>query len=405
MRFLFYILFLLTFTSTISSAQQTCVDFSSDYIIDPNDTTTSIGTVFYESAGIRFNKPTLKGQYYHSYNTYQKDTTGGIFMIGDIAFNVEYYTCANKVLTFNSLGSTYIIVDGDTISNVNTYPKKSLHILGSNYSLTRDTTFLFTLKGDFKDIQILGGCHILKDICIACNQDEKTCLNLPEKGDTLLNTSDLKTGDALFQSEYIKLIKPSDIALNGHGNSYQFAHNGKLLMIGDISIDVSDAKCSTKTLTFDYVYIEALAIDGDTIFKNTIGGEPSVNYFKGKSYELITNGENYQISGEFNTVTLFSTTTFLSNICLLCSPLQKALSLQDLEEEVSKIYPNPVNESFTFRSKESAINKQYTIVDITGSIIKTDEIKAISITVNTSDFKPGIYFLSIDGETEKFIKE
>ena len=237
------------------------------------------------------------------------------------------------------------------------------------------------------------------------NQDEKSCLNLPEKGDTLLNTNDLKAGDVLFQTENIKLIKPSDISLNGHYNSYQFIHEGKFLMIGDISIDVSDAKCSNKTLTFDYAYIEAMAIDGDTIFKNTFGGSPSVNYFQGKSYEFITNGENYQISGEFNTVTLFSTTTFLSNICLLCSPLQKALSLQDLEEEGSKIYPNPVNESFIFKSKETAMNKQYTIVDITGSVIKTGEIKAISITVNTSDFNPGIYFLSIDGETEKFIKE
>lgn len=405
MRNLFNLLFLLISTSSISIAQKQCVDFSKDYIVNPNDTTVAVDKVFYESAGIRFYKPTLKGQYYHSYNSYQKDTIGGIFTIGDIALTVANYTCGNKVLTFNSIASSFIVIDGDTILNKYDYKNNTIYFTSKNYTLTRDTASFFTVKGNFSDIQVLGGCHILKDICIDCNHDEKTCLYLPEKGDTLLNTNDLKTGDVLFQTGDIKLIKPSDISLNGHGNSYQYIHEGKFLMIGDISIDVSSANCTNKTLTFDYAYIEAMAIDGDTIFKNSYGGQPMVKHFQGKSYEFITNGNNYQITGEFNTVTLFSNTTFLSNICLSCSPIKKALSINELEKESTIIYPNPVDQSFTFTNKEQDVNKQYTIYDITGNVIKSEWIKDITNTVNTSDFKPGIYFLSIAGVTEKFIKE
>jgi uncharacterized repeat protein (TIGR03803 family) len=77
-----------------------------------------------------------------------------------------------------------------------------------------------------------------------------------------------------------------------------------------------------------------------------------------------------------------------------------------MEEEVSTafgVYPNPNNGEFTIVSENT--NTTFTINDITGKLVKTGTISANKTEVNLNEVNTGIYFLKVDNQVSKIVKQ
>jgi hypothetical protein len=117
-------------------------------------------------------------------------------------------------------------------------------------------------------------------------------------------------GSAFITSGAIQYVKPSS------GNAYQGILSDSLFYIGDLDIDVSNATCLEKELTFSCAYLEGMSIDGDTIYAAL---NPPVNY-AGATFDFEYDGAgNYTITGDFDVVSLYTQTNFLYDVCLDCA--------------------------------------------------------------------------------------
>lgn len=74
------------------------------------------------------------------------------------------------------------------------------------------------------------------------------------------------------------------------------------------------------------------------------------------------------------------------------------LNVNDLDksEKTFDIYPNPAKDNINIQFFENLSKFNYQIVDITGKVIQSENVKEMSnskYTIDTSDFKSGIYFI------------
>lgn len=76
--------------------------------------------------------------------------------------------------------------------------------------------------------------------------------------------------------------------------------------------------------------------------------------------------------------------------------------INSLTKNVISIYPNPASDVLNIKSESSLTNIEYTISDYTGRTLKAGELQD---KIDISWLKPGIYFLTAEGETIKFIKQ
>ncbi|GEM_PF-5875128 len=77
------------------------------------------------------------------------------------------------------------------------------------------------------------------------------------------------------------------------------------------------------------------------------------------------------------------------------------LSIVDSPEKFSSFYPNPVNDVIHINNDVQV--DSYKVFSITGALLK--EIEGTSRTIDVSELKTGIYFLSAGDRVGKFIKE
>jgi hypothetical protein len=71
-----------------------------------------------------------------------------------------------------------------------------------------------------------------------------------------------------------------------------------------------------------------------------------------------------------------------------------------------RLYPNPVGESFTLTGLDGLNIETITIADAAGKIIQTHEnLNAITVDINVSDLKEGVYFANIKhGEASSVVR-
>lgn len=92
------------------------------------------------------------------------------------------------------------------------------------------------------------------------------------------------------------------------------------------------------------------------------------------------------------------------NVCEL-SDKENETSLEDVNVAQFNIYPNPVKDEIRISSEEMIedvaiynINGQQTIAD-------SQQPTANSCTINVSNLNPGVYFIKVNGNVQKFIKQ
>ncbi|MDD4142970.1 MAG: agmatine deiminase family protein [Bacteroidales bacterium] len=78
----------------------------------------------------------------------------------------------------------------------------------------------------------------------------------------------------------------------------------------------------------------------------------------------------------------------------------------DIEKNIFSLSPNPASNSITVSvESDNMINSPVRIKDMTGRTVFIGRVNATTTVINISDLKPGLYFVEIDADTIKFIKD
>lgn len=75
-----------------------------------------------------------------------------------------------------------------------------------------------------------------------------------------------------------------------------------------------------------------------------------------------------------------------------------------LSENTIVIYPNPATNELTVKLNADWIGKNISIINANGVIVQNVPAKSVTQKLNLTSFRPGLYFVSVEGVTQKFIK-
>jgi len=81
------------------------------------------------------------------------------------------------------------------------------------------------------------------------------------------------------------------------------------------------------------------------------------------------------------------------------------ISLLDGEETQWKIFPNPTNDFLNVIISNEMIGKEVFVYDASGKKIVTQTITDTNIKINSHTFSKGVYFLKIENEIKRFVKD
>jgi uncharacterized delta-60 repeat protein len=73
--------------------------------------------------------------------------------------------------------------------------------------------------------------------------------------------------------------------------------------------------------------------------------------------------------------------------------------------QTASIYPNPSSGTFALELPNLTKSTRYSVLDISGKIIKTGWLNDVSTTLDISEVQSGLYFLKVDSTTLRLIKE
>jgi len=369
-----------------SSSSINCVElapYSEAYLNDVSwdDVTYPVGSAFITDGYIQYVKPST-GNFYQFI---QGDT---LMYIGDIDIDVSTANCTNKILTFTSVYNLGMAIDGDTIFSM---PPIPTFYAGNGFTFEYDGASNFTVTGDFDVVSIFSSTNFLFDVCLECTSASSiNCVELAPYSEAYLNDVSwddvtYPVGSAFITDGYIQYVKPST------GNFYQFIQGDTLMYIGDIDIDVSTANCTNKILTFTSVYNLGMVIDGDTIFSMT----PAPTFYAGNGFTFEYDGaSNFTVTGDFDVVSILSSTNFLFDVCLECDG---ALGLPQVQQQSANeytVFPNPTNGKFTLVSSSDA-PVQCVLLNSKGQVITSILDAGNTTTFDLENDENGIYFLKI----------
>ncbi|HKR05626.1 MAG TPA: T9SS type A sorting domain-containing protein, partial [Bacteroidia bacterium] len=133
--------------------------------------------------------------------------------------------------------------------------------------------------------------------------------------------------------------------------------------------------------------------------------------------------ENYLIIGNFKDALNTDTTLvninaplwgnriyfYIDDVCLVPCGSSCATAIEKQNEDAIKIYPNPVKNELFVNTNLPSVKTEIKITDVLGKEIYRNQFSTSNLKLQTSNFKPGIYFIEINnGKTiyrKKFLKE
>ena len=386
----------------------------------------------------------------HDLNQSEINTTTGTLTFGieNLGQTPSDFEVSVTPITPNILS----VSDPMSISGMNVLDQESVTF---NYSLDpnvidNDTIkFLVTLSNDYSSDNILTSYEITKvfqpNMIFSDNPDNDNLSNWTFSGGEWFITSDAYTGTSAITST----INPPYV----NNESKTLTLNEVLDFSGNDPILIQYYGKWDLERSFDYVQIEASV---DDLFWTPLCGKltkvaaPDINNtYSGKSFsennfqpdgtelydgdtqgkwnmeEIIIDENSNSFLFDASTVYLrfnfktdgsnsqdayysadFEGFTFDDFKCmLLAQPLPT--STDDLSQNDFKVYPNPVTSQLSIELGSDTFDEQISIVDVYGRLIYLqDGLVANSLTVDTKDWSPGVYFVHAQGlGVKKVVKQ
>lgn len=261
------------------------------------------GSVFHQTGDIRIVKPSTSPG-----NIYMNAHGDTLCYVGKIEFNVATAAFSPRTLTFNSMLTQGLIVDGDTIFQTNNPP--ALYN-GSGFTVSYSNN-AFTIQGVFDTVHIFGSTNCISAVCLSpLTPSNQTCLDFSglsnqDLSNISTNHTTYPAGSTIYQSGDVKLIKPETSSI------YMSINGDTLCYIGKIEFQVTSAPFTQRKLVFNSIIFQGMVVDGDTVFQSN---NPPVLY-TGSGFTVAHAVSTFTIRGVFDTVHIFGSTNCISGICL-----------------------------------------------------------------------------------------
>lgn len=81
------------------------------------------------------------------------------------------------------------------------------------------------------------------------------------------------------------------------------------------------------------------------------------------------------------------------------------LGINENVEQSASVYPNPSPGTFVLKIPSLTKPTSYSVLDVTGKIVKSDWLYDVSTTLDISEVQSGMYFLKVESSTLRLIKE
>jgi hypothetical protein len=253
---------------------------------------------------------------------------------------------------------------------------------------------LVTITGNFDLVTVNSSTICISNICLSSCSSTPSCIDFSNYDNAYLNnvTSDDTTypvGSAFISSGDLNLVKYDN-------TFYQFIDtvNNRMCYIGALGIDVANAPFSCKTLTFELIAGMNVIIDGDTNIVSAGANYSNANWnmtMSSGSPMLVT------ITGNFDLVTVNSSTICISNICLAsCDSTAGIENENSLSETLFDIYPNPINDKLhiTIGSKNYSVS----VFDLQGNKVMSASDLSDAEEISVSYLKSGMYLICVELE-------
>jgi hypothetical protein len=122
------------------------------------------------------------------------------------------------------------------------------------------------------------------------------------------------------------------------------------------------------------------------------------NFIGSMDMTQATANDNYKTADYFGSMLLVDRTE-----------ITKLFEIEKENTEIVRIYPNPAKDKLTIElSNGVSANDSFTIHSISGSLLKSGQIKTRNQIITVNDLTPGIYFLTVSSgvnrQTMRFIK-
>ena len=191
--------------------------------------------------------------------------------------------------------------------------------------------------------------------------------------------------------------------VNLNDNSIFRFFNGKLDDIGIWSRALTD--CEIKKLYYAPSFSAAASnptICAGQSLTLTAGGVPNYAWSNGANTAsaVVTPSATtiYTVTSTYTTgCTDTKTVSVTVNACTGISEAQ-------LSKELS-VYPNPTKDNITVFSTPNFIGKTYSITDQIGKLITNGKLTSDNMKISLASFPNGLYFVKIEGQTFKIVKE
>jgi len=191
--------------------------------------------------------------------------------------------------------------------------------------------------------------------------------------------------------------------VNLNDNSIFRFFNGKLDDIGIWSRALTD--CEIKKLYYAPSFSAAASnptICAGQSLTLTAGGVPNYAWSNGANTAsaVVTPSATtiYTVTSTYTTgCTDTKTVSVTVNACTGISEAQ-------LSKELS-VYPNPTKDNITVVSTPNFIGKTYSITDQIGKLITNGKLTSDNMKISLASFPNGLYFVKIEGQTFKIVKE
>jgi len=370
---------------------------------------------------------------HRDYDTYRdylyivSDEGNSSLQIVDISMLLD---SAPVVYDNNSLIKTSHNIFIDTIQG-NLYTCGGATNLGANYlsvySLIADPTNPQFLLNCSNDVPFWNGTiGYVHDIYV---QNDIAYCNAGSNGMFVVDFSNMANVQGLGSiTSYLQQGYNHSGWLHHSGNYYAFAdeNHGKDVKI----VDVSNLGNITLKDTVGSNVIQSLSMPHNLIFN---GDNLYVSYYFDGIYVFNTsNFDNVYLAGYYDTSNRPHNITkyegnwgiypFLPSGKILASDMQEGLFVFDVtfplgleERKVQNnlefiVFPNPAKSSITVTTTLFENSVSYTIIDISGKIVKRGNLLKAQTTLNIEAINTGFYFFSItlsngDVVTKKFLKQ
>lgn len=373
-----------------SVSTQSCADFTGttpQYLqdISMNNTLYPIGTVVFQTGDIKFRKAGVPCQFISA----SGDT---LCYIGKIEIDITSAPYPQRQLTFYSIITQGMIVDGDTIFK-NSNPVPQYNGVGFTVNYLNN---IFTITGAFDTVHIFGSTNCLSAVCLAPDTvSTQSCADFT--GTTPQYLQDISINNTLYPIGTV-VFQTGDIKFRKAGVPCQFisASGDTLCYIGKIEMDISSAPYPQRQLTFYSIITQGMIVDGDTIFQNS---NPAPQY-NGVGFTVNYLNNIFTITGAFDTVHIFGSTNCLSAVCLSSIPTQINQEIVDVAGFT--IFPNPAGKEFTFLNHSSE-SGQLKIYSLQGELVYTTTIQTAKINVSVENLNAGVYFIRYTSASGTFL--